>query len=65
MDCLGFAPWQLQLRKRTRCVDVPGMSVPQKGCDETALKPVLVACIIHEQLLASSCPKSVLAKSKF
>ena len=42
-------------------VDVPGMSVPQKGCDETGVKPVLLALTIQAQLF-ESWPKSV-AKS--
>ena len=44
-------------------VDVPGISAPQNGCEDTAVNPFLPACIIHEQLFASSCPKSV-AKSR-
>jgi hypothetical protein len=39
-------------------VDVPGMSVPQNGCDETGVKPVLFALTIHAQLF-ESWPKSV------
>ena len=34
-------------------VDVPGMSVPQNGCDETGVKPVLFALTIQAQLFES------------
>ena len=40
-------------------VEVPGMSVPQNGFDETGVKPVFPACITQVHCCGSSCPKTV------
>jgi hypothetical protein len=29
-------------------VEVPGMSIPQTGCDDTGTKPFFSACMTHE-----------------
>ena len=40
-------------------VEVPGMSVPQTGCDDTAVNPVLPAFITQVHCFGKSCPKIV------
>ena len=40
-------------------VDVPGMSTPQVGWDEMAVKPVFPAFMIHAHVCGGLCPKIV------
>ena len=45
--------------RRQLAVDVPGMSVPHDGCDESAVNPFGPAFMTQAQVLGGLCPKSV------
>jgi len=44
------------VRHESPAVDVPGMSEPHTGCDETGTNPPCCALRTHTQVLAGSCP---------